>query len=172
MAATETLSLGVIIERRELDNPWQDHCWLPVAVIPGVSSPIGKWKKLRHGEDWVHYHAGTLDLELFKKETDGYRVNLSQPQPRVFVVLRPDEEGDREFLPFHITACPYEAEGYGESGDEIVEGVPMPDIVIAWIQAFIDTYHVDVPFVKRKFKKHKSNEEGRGISRGNKSRKF
>ncbi len=165
MAATETLSLGVVIERRQLDNPWQDHCWLPVAVIVGAP-PIVKWRELRQGKDWVHYHADTLELDLFEKETDGYRVNLSQPQPSVFVILRPDEEGEQEMVPFLITACPYEAEGYVESGDEIVEGVPMPDAVIAWVQAFIDAYHVDVPFVKRKRKKHTSSQGKRPLRDG------
>ncbi|MEE8392932.1 MAG: DUF3305 domain-containing protein [Rhodospirillales bacterium] len=158
MAATDTLPLGIVLERREMNNHWQDHCWLPAAVIPGAAA-VTEWRQLRRGEGWIHYHAGTLDLDLFEKETEGYKVNLSQPQPKVFVVLHPDDEGEREVVPFLVTACPYEAEGYSESGDEIVEGVPMPDDVIAWVQAFIDAYHVDVPFEKRKLKKHVSERK-------------
>jgi len=164
MAATATIALGVVLERRQMDNPWEDHCWRPVAVVPGAA-PSGEWRVLRQGEKWVHYLAGTLDLNLFEKETGGYRTNLSQPQPRVFVVVRPADEGGREAVPILVTACPYEAEGYVESGDEIVEGVPMPDGVIAWVQDFVDAYHVDVPFEKRKLKKHVSAREA---SRGGK----
>jgi hypothetical protein len=159
MAATDTLPLGVVLEGREMDNPWQDHCWRPIAVIPGAAQ-TGEWRVLRQGKGWVHHLAGTLDLDLFEKETDGYRANLSQPQPRVFVVLRPDDEGEWGVVPFLVTVCPYEAEGYVESGDEIVEGVPMPEDVIAWVQSFIDAHHVDVPFEKRKLKKHDSVREG------------
>jgi hypothetical protein len=49
-----------------------------------------------------------------------------------------------------ITASPAEAEGYLASGDEIVEGVPMPVAVIAWLKDFVDRHHVERPFVKRK----------------------
>jgi len=31
----ETLPLGIVLERRKIDNPWVDHTWRPVAVIPG-----------------------------------------------------------------------------------------------------------------------------------------
>ncbi len=91
MKPIESMSAGVVLERRKIDSPWQDYAWYPVAVIPGAP-PVTEWRVLRHGEGWVHYHAGTLEIELHRKETEGYRVNLAQAQPRVFVVLRPDEE--------------------------------------------------------------------------------
>ena len=56
-------------------------------------------------------------------------------------------------VPFLVTVCPYEAESYTESGEEIVEGVPMPPEILGWVQAFVDTHHVDQPFKKRKQKK-------------------
>ncbi|TIL52069.1 MAG: DUF3305 domain-containing protein, partial [Mesorhizobium sp.] len=31
----ETAEVGVIVERRALDNPWIDHVWVPVAVLAG-----------------------------------------------------------------------------------------------------------------------------------------
>ena len=52
-----------------------------------------------------------------------------------------------------VTICPYEAESYTECDEEIVEGVPMPDQIGAWVQQFVDSYHVDEPFKKRKNKK-------------------
>ncbi len=106
---TETMSAGVVLERRKIDNPWQDYAWQPVAVIPGAP-------------------------------------------PRVFVVLRPDEEDEagHDVIPFLVTVCPFEAQDYDDTDEEMVGGVPMPDEVIAWVQDFIDEHHVDVPFKKRK----------------------
>ena len=76
----ESFPLGLVLERRRVDHPWQDHAWRPAAVIPG--DPEGEpWRVLREGDGWIHYFAGTLDLELYPKETDGYRINLSQPAP-------------------------------------------------------------------------------------------
>ena len=47
-----SMPLGVVIERREIDNPWQDHEWRPVAVIPGAA-PTTEWKELARGEHSV-----------------------------------------------------------------------------------------------------------------------
>lgn len=158
--------IGVVLERRQITNPWQDHSWRAVAVIPGAQR-IGERRVLRQGEGWAQYHAGTLDLELHRKETEGYRLNLSSPRPMVFVVLRPDEDAvENNLLPFRVTVCPYESQDYEDSGHEVVEGVPMPDEVQAWVWDFVDKYHVDVPFKKRKRKPYAPRKEDLG-RRGN-----
>ncbi len=152
----ESVDIGIVIERREIDNPWQDYVWSPVAAIVGAEpmDPTDEWLELRRGEDWVHYHAGTLTLELFPGETEGYRSNLSEDQPFIYVVLNPGEEADEpEVMPFLATACPYEAAGYTEDSEQIVEGVPMPPEVVAWVLDFVERHHVEAPFPKRKQKK-------------------
>jgi hypothetical protein len=138
----ETLPLGVVLERRRIDNPWTEFDWKPVAVIPGAAAcdPEGDWTVLREGEDWVHYHGGTLPLELFRRETEGYKTNLTYDPPRVFVVLRSGEDADcdHDVVPFLVTACPYEAQDYLDSGEESVEAVAMPADVIAFVQSYVD----------------------------------
>lgn len=157
------LPLGIVVERRRLANPWIDHSWHPVAVIPGAGplAPEGDWVLLGEGEGWARYHAGTLSLELFRRETEGYRLNLSQQPPRLFVVLRAVEEAgvDHELLPFLVTACPYEAQDYLDSGEEQVEAVAMPEAVIAFVQSYVDRHHVDEPFYKRKRKRYQDEPE-------------
>ncbi|NQU60232.1 MAG: DUF3305 domain-containing protein [Rhodospirillales bacterium] len=152
----ENISLGVVIERREIDNPWEDYSWAPVAVIEGAPEmdPSSEWLELRREDDWVHYHAGTLTLELYPGETEGYRVNLANEIPFIYIVLTPgEEEGDPEVIPFLATACPYEAESYTEDTDQIVEGIAMSPEMAAWVQDFIDKHHVEATFNKRKQKK-------------------
>jgi hypothetical protein len=39
------------------------------------------------------------------------------------------------------------------SGENIVEGVPMPIKIAAWMQIFVYEYHLDIPFQKHKQKK-------------------
>lgn len=166
MNKQETLRLGVVLERRRIDNPWTEYSWRPAAVIPGAPArdPLGEWILLDQGDDWAHFHGGTLPLELFRRETEGYRLNLSQDPPRLFVVLRAEEEGEsaHDVVAFLVTACPYEAQDYLDSGDEIVEAVAMPPEVIAFVQAFVDQHHVDEPFKKRKRKRHDSEGEAFG----------
>ncbi len=63
----------------------------PLAVIRGAPR-VDAWKVLRKGDGWTQYHIGTLDLELFTRETEGYKSNLSNPEPKVYVILRPAED--------------------------------------------------------------------------------
>lgn len=160
MSADASMSVGVVVERREIENPWQDYAWRPIAVVANAARDEN-WRELHKGEGWIHFLAATLDLELFRGETEGYMTNLSQDPPQVYVVLRQGEEADENDVePFHLTVCPFEAMSYHESGDEIVEGVPMPEDMIAWVQEFVDLYHVDTPFEKRKNKRHKDRQTG------------
>ncbi len=148
-----SMEIGVVLERREIDNKWADHEWKLAGVIPGKSD-LQDWQVLKDGDGWTHFFAGTMTIELFRRETEGYKVNLSQTPPQVFVVLRPEEEGAHEYevTPFEATVCPFEAEGYDESGDEWVEGAEMPEAIHAWVHAFVERHHIDVPFKKRKRK--------------------
>lgn len=155
----DRVPLGVVMERRLSDHPWQDHVWQPVSVFPGAPAldPKGEWTLIREGDGWARFHAGTLELKLFRSWTEGYKLNLSQRPPRVFVIVRRgDGLGDRhEWQPFHVTVCPYEAQEHLDGGDDMVEAVAMPEGMAAWVKDFVDRHHVDKPFVKRKRKRHK-----------------
>ena len=149
MDRLETMRLGVVVERRDIDSPWQDYVWRPVAVIPGAPE-VDQWKEVNRGEGWIQYHAATLSLELHRKETEAYHYNLASRPPVIYVVLRQDEEaGEHEVEPFVVTASPAESQDFLDAGDDIVEAVPMPEVVIDWVQAFVDTHHVDQPHHKR-----------------------
>jgi Protein of unknown function (DUF3305) len=151
MERSVRIQLGVVVERRRSRSPWQEWIWRPVSVILGAPALGSEWRELMHGEGWTQYHAANLPLELHRAETEAYRVNLAQRPPRVFVVLRPATgPGPHAYRPHLVTASPQEAEGYLESGDEIVEGVAMPDALIAWLRAFVERHHVEQPFIKRK----------------------
>lgn len=150
MSQSETMQVGIVLERRRIESRWQDHVWQPVSVIPGAA-PADGFRLLQGGKGWAQYLAATLPIELHRTETDGYRHNLSQTRPMVYVILR-KEEGAFEDAPrpFKATVCPYEAQGYSESGGDAVEPVPMPDVIAAWVQDYVARHHVDRPFVKRK----------------------
>jgi hypothetical protein len=160
MSADAVMPVSVVVERRAIDNKWDDHLWRPVGVLPRADLAIGKL--LAEGEGWAQYYGGALDIELFRGETDGYRTNLSQSPPLIYVVLRRNPEADiLEFEPFMATVCPYEAMSYSEGNDDVVEGVPMPPDVMKWLQEFVTLHHVDRPFVKRKNKRDKDADRER-----------
>ena len=160
MAADAVMPISVVIERRGTGNRWLPDLWRPLGVLPRTDAERGS--QLAAGDGWAHYHGGTLEIELYSGETEGYLTNLSQDPPVVFVVLRrSDEPGVLEFEPFLATVCPYEAMGYTQDSDDIVEGVPMPPEIVTWLQEFVTRHHVEVPFQKRKNKRHHDDYGGR-----------
>lgn len=162
----ERLPLGIVVEKRKLDNPWIDHTWKPVAVVAGAQEqdPRGPWKEMGHGDSWIQYLAGTLYMGLFRKETEAYKINLAQHPPCVFVILRrrDDPTMPHEFYPFFVTASPYEAQDFLDAGEDIVERVPMPDSVIAFVETFVAEFHVEEEFHKRKRKRYEVDRLGFG----------
>ncbi|MFC4351566.1 DUF3305 domain-containing protein [Fodinicurvata halophila] len=158
------LPLGVVLEKRESRSRWLDHVWRAVEVLPGAPQrdPLGDWVSLGVFDQGERFHAGTLDLELTRKMTDGYRSNISQRTPSVYVVLRQrsTKGGQAPLYPFHVTVCPLEAEFYAVGGEESVEDVPMPEEVIGFVEDYIRRYHEELPFHKRKRGSKERAEKG------------
>ncbi|MCH9049481.1 MAG: DUF3305 domain-containing protein [Proteobacteria bacterium] len=148
---TESMALGIVLERREIDHPWESHSWTAVSVIPGAAEG-DEWRVLAEEPGVVRYHAGTLTLEIHHKETEGYRLNLTTERPKVYIVLRYDDEIETGIVPFLVTVCPYEAQNYLDGDEDLVEPAPMPDVVAAWLTDFVARHHVDEPFYKRQRK--------------------
>src|SRR5260221_4014294 len=86
----DAMPVGVVVERRRLNNPWQDESWLPIAVLPGASA--AGWRVLHEDGERLQAYAGTLPVELFRKETASYKHNLETATPQVYVVLRPSDD--------------------------------------------------------------------------------
>jgi len=146
-----TIPLGVVVEKRKAESPWVDWVWKPVGILPGAA-PREEWLEIAAGDGWTHYHVGTLPLTLHHTDTEAYRINLSDKQPSIYTALRDDEEGDSErpYQAYMVTASPFEAQDLEDAGEDIVERIPMPDGLIAWVRDFVDAHHVEEPFVKRK----------------------
>ena len=164
-ARTEIMNVGVVLERRALADPWRDHVWHAVEVVPGAPADIS-WREIGHDEGSVRYLAATLPIEMHRKDTEGYRTNITSDDPRVFVVLRqaPDSPLGREMRPFLATVCPFEAGCYSQSGEETVDTVPMPDEIRAWVEDFVARHHVVEPFVKRQ--RDRVDPDKMGFGRG------
>ena len=149
---TESCPVGVIAERRDEESEWLDHSWAVVDVVVG-GSDMAPWTELARGEGWIRYFAGAALLEVFRRETEGYKYNLSLPEPLVFVVLRAGEDDDENDIELdHVTACPYEAQSCMDADGLTVDSVPMPPQLVAWLAEFIEQHHTDLPFRKRKQK--------------------
>jgi len=148
------MPVGVVVRRSPGVTRWAKYAWKAVAVLPGAAP--ADWREMRREEtpngEVVEFHAGTIQMELYRTDTEAYLVALSNEPPTVFVVMdRVDGSGDApEMKLIGVTASPFEAQDFAESGDEILEPGPMPPGLIAWVREFVDRHHVDDAFVKRK----------------------
>lgn len=155
MSASISIPVGVVVAREKIDNPWQDYVWRPIGVF--LNAPeIDDWRELRRDATSVHYHAATLPLELHRKETAAYQVNLETGAPAVYVVLRsdPGAASERPVSVHLVTASPHDAQAYCESGIETIELVPMPGPLVEAVREFVAVHHVEQPFVKRQREKY------------------
>lgn len=163
MTATEksiTMPVGVVIRRTPGVTRWAKWAWKVVAVLPGAGP--ADWTELRRDGDSVEYHMGTLPMTLYRTDTEAYLEALNAPTPCVFVVLRQDDNTHPYNL-HRVTTSAYEAQDYCDSGEEVVEPVPMPPGLAAWVQEFVDRHHTDVPFIKRQRDKRNVGDRQDGI---------
>lgn len=154
------MPLGVVIRRVPGVTRWVSHVWQAVAVLPGAQD--ASWKELRRDGDAVEYHAATLPLELHRADTEAYLHGLSAQIPAIYVVMR-EEAGDAPMEVTLVTASPYEAQDYADTGEELVEKVPMPEGLVAWIRDFIERHHEDEVFIKRRRDKKRVDLKQDGI---------
>jgi hypothetical protein len=163
----ESMPLGVVVRKTPGVTRWQKWSWKVVAVLPGAGP--ADWRELRREGDAVEYHAATLTLTLYSPDTEAYMVALSAKTPGLYVVLgeETDPEARMPWRPELVTASAYEGQGYAESGEGLVELVPMPLGLIGWVRDFVAAHHVEEPFIKRKRDRKRIDlvEDGKGDPR-------
>jgi hypothetical protein len=147
---TKSLTLGVVLAREDIDHPWQDHRWRPLEVLIGVLD-LEPGTILEEGDGFVHYFCGTFPIELHRKETPAYVVNLENTDPAVYVVACEAEDGEAA-LPYKVrlvTLSPFEAQDFLDTGEDIVEALPLVGPLRAWLEDFVAAHHVEEKFIKR-----------------------
>ena len=147
-APVATVAVSVIVERVKAASQWIDYTWRPTAVLVGQPD-TPPWTKLSDDSERSTFYAGPATVALHRSETAHYRDNLASGSPALWVVLR-DTGTEPPYALHVVTADPSEGEGMTEAGNNIVEPVPMPDLVRDVVAAFVAEHHVEEVFVKRK----------------------
>jgi hypothetical protein len=142
------IPVGVVVERLKAQSAWIDYVWRPVSVLVGEPD-AAPWTQLAGDVESTTFYAGACEIELYRSETTYYRDNLQTEAPALWVALRPTgAEPPYELL--LVTANPSEGEALTEPGTDLVDTVPMPDVIRAAVAAFVAEHHVEQVFVKRK----------------------
>jgi len=158
--AYRVVPMGVVIRRQPGVTRWQKWTWIVTDVLPGAGPAT--WHELRREGDVIEYHAATVPLELHGAEAEAYQHGLTAQVPSLYVVMR-DSTGPGPYDLLLVTASPYEAQDYTDSGEEIVEKVTMPSAVLAMVQEFVATHYEEEAFVKRKRDKKRVDLSQDGI---------
>ena len=156
--------MGVVIRKAPGVTRWAAWTWRAVAVLPGA--PDASWQVLRREGDVVEYHAATVPLELHHTQTEAYLQGLSAKVPSIYVVMRDGDVSHRGGSHLEIvlaTASPFEAQDYADTGEEIVEKLPMPGGLIAWVRDFVEAHHEHEDFKKRRRDTRTTGEAQDGI---------
>ncbi len=144
------IQIGAVVRRSPGVTRWARHIWKPVAVIPGA--PEAFWKELVREGEVVDFHAGTVTMDLFRADVEGYLVSLNMSSPSVWIILDRDQtsQSPSGWVVSTVTASAHEALDALDSGESIVEPVPIPESLAAWIKEFIDMHYIEEPFKKRR----------------------
>jgi Protein of unknown function (DUF3305) len=141
------IPIGVVVERRKADSPWIDFVWRGVGVLPDEPE-LPPWTILREQDEAALYYAGRAAIDLYRSETARYRENVASDAPSVWVVLSPSE-GAWPYAVAAVTVDPAEGEAFTEAGANLVEAVPMPEVLRERIEKFVAEHHVEREFFKR-----------------------
>ncbi len=144
----ERRSVGVVVERRRVDNPWIEARWQPVMLVP-ADPTLPDWSVLAEGPDWTRHYAGTAEISLFPTEAENYKHNLDGGSPSAYVILRPGGPAPGIRL-LAVTADPGEIDAHAEAGDDVIEALPLPIPLVLWMDGFVARHFVERPFHKRK----------------------
>lgn len=156
------MMVGIVLRRKPGVTRWVKWVWEPTGLIPGAGP--ANWKVLREEDGATEYHAATLPLELHRADAEAYRVSLAMHPPSAFVVMR-DGEGDGPdgMGLLTLTVSAYEAQDYLDSSEDIVEPVPLPESLVAWVTSFCSAQGEDAPFKKRRRDKKRIDLKEDGV---------
>jgi hypothetical protein len=123
--------IAVVMQRRPAKSRWAEVIWEPYGVVP---SSGGETKLLVEHDGIAQWLHPGFRLELHRDETEGYYLNVSAKDPRVFILWRMDAE---RALPVEVTVSSEEA-GRWLDGGHSVDGVAMPPEIYAWVGDYVE----------------------------------
>ena len=154
--ACDSCRLAVIMERVALENRWASESWETKGVVPDAF-PDGSAERVIHQDErstQILYPGWTLKLR--PDEAEGYYLNITSPQPRVFVLRRMRDGIARPDL---LTVSYYEGARWMDGG-ETVDGVALPQEMVPWLAEYVAVHYKPEP--KKKPRYARSRDKGVG----------
>jgi len=139
--------VSVILERKSLQHRFADEQWQACAVECG--NPGEEGRTLVGGDEIsTRWRFDGFALELHASESEGYFLNITAPEPKVFVLWRIDDDADEpRARPQWVTASYNEAARWLDGGEQ-VDGVAMAAAILVWLRDFVDRHYKPEPHQK------------------------
>jgi hypothetical protein len=145
--STSTLRfpIAVIFRRTPLANRWASERWEPLFVeadpTPAARQPV----RLGDGAEGTTWRFGGQSLELHPTEAEGYHLNLTAPEPKVFVMWRTADAGvEPAVFPVVVTVSYNQAARMLDGGEQ-VDAVPLPAGIREWLAPFVVDHYKPEP---------------------------
>lgn len=162
-----TYPLAVVLERRKSKNPWADYVWQVADLLPEMpaqsETPLANgWQEIAvdpEEADLRRFVMWPVSLTLHRRMGEAYDHNMLTEQPAIWVML---DETDDQPVPYKLrgmTADPYEAQGFLDAAEGLIERLPMPVPVRAWMAEYMLEMPEPEQFKKRKRVSFKGEEE-------------
>ena len=164
--------IAVVVERIPLANRWTSEKW-QIGAVERDDSPLQVAVKLSDDASGTRWRFTGFAIELHLSESEGYFLNITAPDPKIFVMWRmldgdsvgPDGLSAR---PEMVTVSYNEAARLMDGGEK-VDAVPLLPEVLAWMQPFVDANYKPEP--KRKVRRNELYERDDKLGEG-RERKF
>ena len=143
--------VDVIMERLPIAHRWASEKWQPAAVVPAglpvsdCTTEPGPPQRLHDGPEGTQWRFPGHAIELHRSEGEGYYLNATAPQPRVFVMWRrTEEDATPPVFPVVVTVSYNEAARMMDGGEQ-VDSVAIPRPVLEWLQPFVAEHYKPEP---------------------------
>lgn len=133
-----TFPVAVVMRRSAAQSRWVDHIWEPLRIEADVGGEARRVQSDAQAELWVH---PGFRIVLHRDEAEGYYLNCTAPEPKVFVLWRLDDE---RAIPLDVTASSDEAGRWLDAGHS-VDGVPMTAEIFTWVGAWVEQNYKPQP---------------------------
>lgn len=150
-SASRSHPLAVIMERTALVNRWASEQWEAKGVVHDTS-PAGSPPKVivASGASTQTLYPG-FRLELTRDEAEGYYLNLTSPEPKLFVHWRSIDDVAQ---PQRITVSYHEGARWADSGEQ-VDGVQIPPDLLTWMAEFVEANYRPEPPKRKRYASNK-----------------
>jgi len=150
--------VAVIMQRTPLASRWASERWEPVAVECVADTTDAAAVQIADDAAGARWRFGRHAIELHRSEAEGYFLNVTAPDPKVFVMWRrSDDDATPPVCPETVTVSYNEAARLLDGGEQ-VDAVPMPPEIRAWMTPFVAEHYKPEP--KRKVRRNDPFAEG------------